>query len=100
MLEIVITPANDKIHKFVAHVGNKSVPFGSYGSTDYTIHKDPRVKSAYIARHRALGELWNKKGIDTAGFYSRFVLWGEPSLEASIDKLNKKYKDVRFILKT
>ena len=99
MLEIIITPANDDQHKFVAHVGNRSIPFGDANYQDYTTHKDPKRKKLYIDRHRG-NEIWTKKGLKTAGFYSRFLLWGEPTLEASIDKMNQKYKDVNFILKT
>ena len=35
-------------------------------------------------------------GIETARFYSRWVLWNMPTIESSIADLNKKYKDIKF----
>ena len=44
-------------------------------------------------------EEWTKVGIKTPGFYAKHVLWNKPSLKASVDDLNKKFKIVHFILK-
>jgi len=44
-------------------------------------------------------EDWNKSGIKTPGFYSRWILWEKSTLKASVDALNKTYKDVHFKLK-
>ena len=54
-----------------------------------------------------MGENWGKSGIDSAGFYAYHLLWAEPTLEASYNKLKikpnylgcylkKKYKDYVF----
>lgn len=71
-------------------VGNKTVHFGAKGYSDYTIHKDPERKERYIQRHKA-NEDWSKSGIDTAGFWSRWLLWGEPTLKDSIEKIEDKF---------
>jgi hypothetical protein len=39
-----------------------------------------------------MGEDWNKSGIDTAGFWSRWALWSKPSLEEAIKLIEKKFK--------
>jgi len=76
--------------KFMVKVGNKTVHFGAKGYSDYTIHKDPERKERYIQRHKA-NEDWSKSGIDTAGFWSRWLLWGEPTLKDSIEKIEDKF---------
>ena len=76
----------------------KIVQFGSAGYSDYTKHKDTERKQRYINRHKN-NEVWNKEGIKTAGFYSKNVLWNKPSLKGSIDDLNKKCSNIKFILK-
>lgn len=80
-------------------VGNKTVHFGAKGMSDYTIHKDLERKQRYIDRHRA-NEDWTKSGIDTAGFWSRWLLWGEPTLRESIRKIEDKFgvKIIRRLL--
>ncbi len=78
--------------------GNRIVHFGNSNYQDYTQHKNPTRKELYIARHRSR-ENWTKEGIATACFYSRFELWGKPTVKAAVDSLNRKYKDVKFKLK-
>lgn len=58
----------------------KHVDFGGKGYSDYTIHGDPKRMKRYLARHRRMGENWTRKGIRTAGFWSRWLLWSEPSM--------------------
>lgn len=67
----------------------KTIHFGAEGMSDYTKHKDKERKKRYIARHR-VRENWNNPL--TAGALSRWVLWGEPTLRASINKFKKKFK--------
>ena len=76
---------------------NKTLSFGANGYSDYTIHKDDIRKEHYIDRHRK-NEDYNKSGIKSAGFLSRWILWNKPTIQESIDFLNNKYKDVEFIL--
>lgn len=76
---MVITPEGKKVH------------FGGKGYSDFTRHKDSKRKEAYISRHRSR-ENWSKSGIDTAGFWSRYLLWEKPSLKDSISFIEKKFK--------
>jgi len=98
-MEVIIKKSNKPDKKFDAVIDNKkTVSFGAKGMSDYTIHKDPERKARYIARHKA-NEDWTKSGVKTAGFYSRNILWNKPTLQASVNDLNSKYKDIKFILK-
>lgn len=76
---------------------NKTIHFGATGYTDYTKHKDPNHKLVYIDRHKKR-ENWNKSGIETAGFWSRWILWNEPTLKDSISKTEKKF-NIKIIKK-
>ena len=33
-----------------------------------------------------------KSGAKAAGFYSKHVLWNKPTLKASVDDINKRFK--------
>ena len=68
----------------------KTIHFGSAGMSDYTINKDPERMSRYINRHKAR-ENWDISGIMTAGFWSRWLLWSEPSLSAAISGIAQKF---------
>jgi hypothetical protein len=83
--------------KYMVDVDGKVVHFGADGYEDYTKHKDPERKNRYITRHKA-NENWNKSGIKTAGFWSRWLLWGEPTLSASIKAIENKF-NVKIVRK-
>ena len=71
---ITIEKSNKKDKKFVATVDDKHIHFGQKTASDYTIHGDKERKNRYVARH-SKREDWTKKGIETAGYYSRWLLW-------------------------
>ena len=75
----------------------KSIKFGLNGSMDYTLYNKEEGKKVadkhkrlYLIRHNKR-EDWTKTGIDTAGFWSRWLLWNKPTLEESINHILKKY---------
>ena len=96
-MEIIIQKSKRKDKKFDAVVNNKTISFGQAGASDFTKHKNPERKQRYIDRHKN-NEQWGKDGISTAGFYSRWVLWNKPTLQASIKDLNNKYNNISFKL--
>ena len=51
--------------------------------SDFTHHKDEQRKQRYIHRHKN-NEHWLKSGIDTAGFWSRWLLWNKPTIKKVI----------------
>jgi len=86
-----LTKNPDKIKKFkVTLPDGRSVKFGARGYSDYTIHGDEDRMKRYLTRHRSR-ENWTKSGIDTAGFWSRWLLWSEPSLEGAKKRIEKKF---------
>lgn len=75
---MIITPDNKKVH------------FGASGYEDYTIHKDDQRKKSYIARHQH-NEDWTENGTNTAGFWSRWLLWNKKTIIASIDDIYDRF---------
>ena len=63
--------------------------FGDNRYEDYTMHGDQKRKTSYLARHWK--ENWSKKGIHSAGFWSRWLLWNKSSIKASIKDIEKKF---------
>ena len=92
MIKIYYPYKSDKKDKkfYIITDTGKKVYFGSAGMSDYTLHKDPQRKERYIYRHQKR-ENWNKSGINTAGFWSRWYLWNLPSLEASYQDIKKRF---------
>ena len=68
----------------------KTIHFGAKDYSDYTKHKDPERKERYITRHKKT-ENWNKSGITSAGFWSRWILWNKPTLKGSISDTEKRF---------
>ena len=58
--------------------------------SDFTIHKDEKRKQRYINRHRN-NETWSKSGIDTAGVWSRWLLWNKPTINESYQNIKTKF---------
>ena len=86
-MNIVITPSTKSDKKFTAKIDDKKIHFGDSRYQDFTKHKDPERKKAYLARHK-------KDKINNpnyAGFYSTNLLWNKPTLKESIKYTNEKY---------
>ena len=84
-------PANDDKHKYyIITSSGRKIYFGAKGYSDYTIHKDPARKQRYIDRHKDR-ENWTKSGINTAGFWSRWLLWNKPTIETSYNDIKKRF---------
>lgn len=69
----------------------KSIHFGSDQHENFTMHGDKTRRKRYISRHKKR-EDWTKKGINSAGFYSKHLLWNKDTLEDSIKATEKKFK--------
>jgi len=87
---VSIKPASDGKHKYTAIFSDpkKTVHFGAVGYTDFTKSRDEQKKEAYLARHKAR-ENWNDP--TTAGALSRWILWNEPTLAASIKDFKRRF---------
>lgn len=72
----------------------KEVSFGASGYMDFTLYskEDKELaeekKKAYIARHK-VNEDWTNAS--TAGFWSRFILWNQPTVQKSMEWMENKY---------
>ena len=73
-----------------------TVHFGAKGYQDYTMHHDRMRQDSYIARHHP-NEDWTKTGLDTAGFWSRWLLWNKETLEDSARDIEKRF-GIKIIL--
>ena len=73
---------------FIITNDNKKIYFGQASSSDFTLHKDEARKQRYINRHKK-NENWNNK--DTAGFWSRWLLWEKPTIKESYEYIKNKY---------
>lgn len=95
MYTAYLRPAKSASKKWTAVIfenGRKvrTVHFGAAGMSDYTIHKDPCRMERYTVRHRAR-ENWTITGVVTPGFWAKWLLWGEPSISASIKEIERRF---------
>ena len=63
--------------------------FGDSRYQDYTMHKNDDRKNNYLSRHGK--EDHSAKNIKSAAFMSAHLLWGKPTLQASISDVNKRF---------
>ena len=95
MTEVYLSKSTSSGKKYMVKVKqnsgeSKTIHFGASGYSDYTKHKDSERKERYISRHKKR-ENWSKSGINTAGFWSRWLLWNKPSLYASKKDIEKRF---------
>ena len=89
MPRILLTKSDNPKKKWMVILPDgKRVRFGATGYEDYTQHKDPERQKAYIARHKKT-EDWGDW--ETAGFWSRWLLWSSPSLSKAIRHIRHKF---------
>lgn len=81
-IQLINSPVKNKKYRVI--VDGKAIDFGDSRYEDYTQHKDPERKARYLQRHAH--EDWTD--IHKPGFWSRWLLWEEPSMSAAIKKLN------------
>jgi hypothetical protein len=83
---------SDKPNKkyFIITSKGRKIYFGAAGMSDFTKHKDERRKELYINRHKAR-ENWEKSGINTPGFWSRWLLWNKPTINESYADIKRRF---------
>ena len=94
LVELVRSDQPDKKFKVVLEGDagrSKTIHFGDSASKDFTSHnpleRDER-KRLYLARHRAT-ENWNDP--ETAGFWSRWILWNKPTIAGSLRDVKARF---------
>ena len=68
----------------------KTIHFGQSGADDFTTHFSEKRKQSYLARHKPR-EDWSKSGIDTAGFWARWLLWNKPTIQESMKDIRSRF---------
>lgn len=86
----------DKKWMITTNENKKKLHFGATGYEDFTIHKDEQRKEKYLIRHKKK-EDWSKKGIQSAGFWARWLLWNKTTLDKSITFTEKKF-NIKIII--
>ena len=66
----------------------KVIHFGQRGADDFTTTNDEKKKDLYLKRH-VVRENWSDP--NTAGFWSRFLLWHKKTLIESIADIEKRF---------
>jgi len=110
-MKIILSKSPKGGKKFRVLLPNgKTVDFGAKGYSDYTIHKNPQRMRLYVQRHggvvppprgnlqtkmlkvtKSNKENWSIKGVDTAGFWSRWLLWSHPTMNGAIKIVKNKF---------
>ena len=91
-MNLYITKSKRKNKKYDLLDSDKKyiLSFGDNRYSDYTMHKDDdRKKKNYLSRHGK--EDHSAKNIKSAAFMSAHLLWGKPTLQASISDVNKRF---------
>ena len=115
-VKLIDSPKTDKKFRAILVDLGKYVDFGGKGYYDFTIHREPERMRLYVQRHggfvtkkmlslerpkditntlihvkKSRKENWSKKGIDTAGFWSRWLLWSYPSMSKAKGFMKKEF---------
>ena len=89
---IYLKKSTNQQKKYMVLINNKKIHFGQRGYQDFILSNGNELKKKnYIARHSKMGENWEKSGIESAGFWSRWLLWNKPTLKDSIRDIEKKF---------
>ena len=75
----------------VVNPDGKRINFGAEGGSTFIDHKDEKKKKAWIARHSKMNENWTYSGRDTAGFWSRYLLWSADNLRDAIKYIKNRF---------
>jgi hypothetical protein len=91
-MNVLLTKSPKKDKKFrVVFDDDRRVDFGQIGYSDYTLHRDKKRMQRYVVRHKRGHEQWGAKGVYTAGFWSRWLLWSKPSLAGAVRLIRSKF---------
>tara|TARA_R110002126_G_scaffold252100_1_gene395283 strand:- start:159 stop:422 length:264 start_codon:yes stop_codon:yes gene_type:complete len=87
---MILQKSSRKDKKFQVKYNNRVIHFGAKGMSDYTINKDPKRKALYLKRHRAREDWTNP---NTAGYWSRWILWNKPTTpQDNFKDIKKRFK--------
>ena len=81
---------NDDKRFLATFSDGKKTKFGQIDGSTFIDHKDKEKKKNYISRHK---QDLKTNDPQRAGFLALFLLWNEPSLNASIKDYNRRLKE-------
>lgn len=87
-MEVFLTYSTRPTKKYTVIINGHPIHFGANGYDDYTMHHDENRKRNYINRH-ATRENWDD--FMTSGFWSRWLLWNQPTILESIQDIESRY---------
>ena len=92
---VSLSPSSKPDKKYVVKLLSESgrekhIHFGAKGMDDFTKTKDEEQKRRYIIRHER-NEDWTNSGLETAGFWARWILWNKPSISASLADVKSRF---------
>ena len=79
-----------KDKRYVIIMDGMKHQFGLKDGKTFIDGRTEKERLNYLARHK-VNENWEKSGIHTAGFWSRWVLWNKPTLKDSIKDTEKRF---------
>lgn len=90
-----IYPSTKQTKKYAVHLRfsdgtKKTIHFGANGYSDYTVHRDNARKKRYEDRHYKR-ENWTYSGVETPGFWSKWMLWNKPSITSSKSDVSRRF---------
>ena len=88
-MEAVLIDSGRAGKRYAVRIGTKTIHFGSEHDS-FPFHKDPARRERYLQRHRAR-EDWTRSGVETPGFYARWVLWEKPTIAASLREIQRRF---------
>ena len=89
MINVIITRSPNIKKRFRIHFVDNHMDIGSSLYENYTMHQNEARKKAYLKRH-VKNEDWSN--FYTKGFWARWLLWNEPTIEKAIKIIENKFK--------
>ena len=91
LMDAILSKSPNPKKKWRVRFPKGHVNFGAVGYQNYTMHHDPARRQRYLTRHSK--ENWTNPR--TAGFWARWLLWEEPTIEGAKKKITKRF-GIRF----
>ena len=95
MRYIILQKSHRKNKRYMVIIENgkktETVHFGDSRYYNYLVHNDDQRKKLYINRHKK-NETWGRRGIYTAGFWSRWLLWEKKTINKAIKNIERKFR--------
>lgn len=89
-LPYILLPSHrpQKKYKIINPNGFPVIHFGDKNYTDFTTNKNLTKQQNYLKRHAPNEDWYN---LNTAGAWSRWLLWNKPNLIDAVKDMEKKF---------